>query len=1049
MDAYMCKTIDKVKRLYGEYSRFLYKKVTSLTCEIAEVPAPAPDPKSRSHFMTGTPETGWRGIADGDTWGEEFSYAWIRSCFTAGAELEGKALYLRPDVGLAEGLLFINEKASGIFDKCSDIPSDFRLHEAQPLALAAKAGETYRIAIECYAGHRVLGTAPGSDGTVDKWSFYPAEFNRTFHSLDVVLRDETVARFLTLHRTVTQIIDCFEEYTPAHAAAVNAFCGIFRILPQFPRETKADWHPALERAVEILQKVMDSRESESGSFGYVGLIGHSHLDTAWLWPVRETLHKAARTFSNALRLMEIYPDYHFIQSSVLYIDWMKQYYPDIYEGIKKRTAEGRWEPNGGAWVECDNNMPGGEYLIRQFLTGQRYLKENLGYTADCFWQPDTFGYSAAIPQILRGCGIRYFLTTKLSWNEANDFPHDSFIWEGLDGSRVLTHFNITHVWPDVHDIKNAVRAIRHPQVTDMKLVSYGFGDGGGGPSRSMLESCGTVKDIPGMPRLEDTTVSAFMHRLEETAVNLPVFSGELYLELHRGTLTQMHEIKRTNRKLEEAIHNYEFLSVAAGRFDKELRDGALKTLLKNQFHDILPGTCIEDAHDVAIYENKKAISDLESGMVRIFENAADSAGEESAADPACLVMSICNTLSFGRSDQVILKNTGFIPDACVIQKYTDIYGDQCTAVSGIALAAFSVSSVRAGTAREAGIPFSVDGNRISTPFADIVMDGGRITSYRTKSGREVVYDQECPLNTLYFGEDIPYVWDNWDIDYDQAQKMEPVSGCVSREVVSVGALQLRIRVKYSFGASSMTQDIVFYSDEPRIDFESLVDWKSPHSLLKAGFKVNVRSDQARFETQFGNVKRPTHENYPTDKSRFEVCNHKWTDLSDTRFGVALLNDCKYGISVRGSDMRLTLHKGGCRPDTRGDAGIHRFTYSLLVHETPFESEAVIMPAYRLNYPVLAFEGSLPSQCEGHFLGVDAANIIIETVKPAEDGRGFIARLYEAEGSYTGCRLSYGPDIKAVSVTDMLEYGDTPLETKDGGIVLAFGPFEIKTLRFER
>lgn len=1036
LEIYTRKTIDKVKRLYGEYGRFLYQKVSELPCEISEIPAPENTPEARARFSANMPDSGWHAVKPGDKWGEEFSYAWFRSEYTVEEKLAGKKLLIKPDTGLVEGLLYIDGKPRGIFDVCPDIPSDFRLHGVQPLALDTKAGKTYKIAIECYAGHRVLGTRPYENGEVDKWSFYPASSLRTFNSLDIVTRDETVAEFLTLHKAVTQIIDCYEESTASHAAAVNAFCEIFKILPLLPGEVSFDWHRALGQANAILSEVTSIKRDAGEELGFVGLIGHSHLDTAWLWPVRETLHKAARTFSNALSVMDIYPDYHFIQSSVLYIDWMKKYYPDIYEGIKKRTAQGRWEPNGGAWVEFDNNMPSGEYIIRQFLLGQRYTKENLGYTADCLWQPDTFGYSAALPQILKKCGIKYFLTTKLSWNEANAFPHDSFIWKGLDGTGVLTHFNITHAWPDVKGVKDALSSVKHPEVSNMKLLSYGYGDGGGGPSYSMLESEKVIKDMAGMPELKSTTVSGFMKRLENTAKNLPVFSGELYLELHRGTLTQMQEIKRSNRMLEKAIHNFEFLSVITGKFDSDLREKALKTLLKNQFHDILPGTCIADAHNVAIYENKKAINDVDEGIKRLFD------GEKA-------VMSIFNPLSFDRSDQIILKNTGFTPDNCVAQEYTDIYGDNCIAVSGITLPALSVTSVKQGKPKTGECPFRVEGDRISTPFADIVMKNGRIVSYKTKRGAEVVSDPEIPLNTLYFGEDIPEVWDNWDIDYDQRQKMHPVSNCVSSKVVFIGALQLRIRTEFKFGDSSLSQDVVFYSDTPRIDFESLVDWNSPHSLLKVGFKVNVLSDTARFETQFGNVKRPTHENYLTDKAKFEVCNHKWTDLSDTRFGVAVLNDCKYGISVDGNDMRLTLCKGGTHPDPRGDRGVHKFTYSLLVHETAFSTESVIKPAYLLNYPAPAVLGEADCDYRGSLLFVDADNIIIETVKPAEDSDGFIARIYEAEGTFTSCNLAFASGIGSVCESDMLEYENCPLEAKDGSVALSFKPFEIKTLRFKK
>ncbi|MBO7519313.1 MAG: hypothetical protein J6T73_00910, partial [Clostridia bacterium] len=355
MEIYTRKTVDKVKRLYGEYRKFLYNKVLELPCEILEIPAPENTPGARARFNTVMPESGWKEVKPGDKWGGEFSYAWIRSKYAVGKETEGKKLLLRPDTGLVEGLLFVDGKAGGIFDLCPDIPSDFRLHEVQPLTDNAKAGDTFEIAIECYAGHRVLGTRPYDNGEVDKWSFYPADNLRTFNSLDIVVCDEAVAEFLILHRTVTQIIDCYEENMAQHAAAINAFLEIFKILPLRPQEAASDWRPALERANGILRGVTSRKSAEGEEAGFVGLIGHSHLDTAWLWPVRETVHKAARTFSNALRLMEVYPDYHFIQSSVLYIDWMKKYYPDIYEGIKQRTAQGRWEPNGGAWVECDNN----------------------------------------------------------------------------------------------------------------------------------------------------------------------------------------------------------------------------------------------------------------------------------------------------------------------------------------------------------------------------------------------------------------------------------------------------------------------------------------------------------------------------------------------------------------------------------------------------------------------------------------------------------------------------------------------------------------------
>ena len=1031
------KTIEKFKGCGEAYKRYLYRSIAELKCEISEIPAPPDDPESREKFSAAAPEGGWRGISAGEKWGDDFCYAWFRTEYTASEGDEKRELLILPDTGAAESLLFINGKPSGIFDVCGGIIGNSpRLHEVQPLCRGIRAGDRFEILIEGYAGHPSPGTMPYEDFDNDNNNFYPRDTVRVFGGVKIVCCDKAVAEFIISHRLLCQLFENLPEASRAYAETVNAMCDVFAVLPQRPWETDGDFHAALNQATEIIKKITERRWSEGGRIGYIGLIGHSHLDTAWQWPVRETLHKAARTFSNALRLMEYYPDYKFIQSSVLYIDWMRKYYPDIYEGIKQRTAEGRWEPNGGAWVEFDNNIPGGEFIIRQFLRGQRYTKENLGYTADCFWEPDTFGYSAALPQILKGCGIKYFLTTKLSWNESNKFPHDTFLWRGIDGTEVLTHFNITHSYADAAALINAEKSICHKDVTDMKLLSYGFGDGGGGPSFSMQEYAERVKDMACLPEARVTTVSGFMRRLEKTAKNPPVFSGELYLELHRGTLTQMHDIKKSNRLLEKGIRQIELLEVMAGREHSGTVMEALDTLLVNQFHDILPGTCIEDAHKVAIYQNYRAADRVKAEAERLLS------GEGSC-------MTLFNSLSWERSGQITAEDSGFVPDGCVIQRYADIDGNKKMAFSGAVLEPMSVKTLAAGKEKAAECPFSIEGERIVTPFAEVTLKDGTIISYITPDGFEAVRDGASPFNTLYCGEDIPAVWDNWDIDYDQSVKMKPVTETVSSEIVSAGALQLRIRVKKRFGAGSLlTQDIVFYSDTPRIDFETTVDWNEKHTLLKAGFDVNVLSDTARFETQFGNLKRPTHENYGTDKSQFEVCCHKWADLSDSRFGAAVLNDCKYGISVRGSDMRLTLLKGGCRPDVRGDKGRHSFTYSLLIHNSAFSAVSVIRPAYELNYPVMTAAGkTLLSELP--LFTVDCDNVIIETVKNAEDKDGVIVRLYEAEGTHAAARLACRGAFGRAFETDMLEREVTELAGDGGSVTLKFRPFEIKTVKFAK
>lgn len=1028
------KTIAKFKSYGEEYKRYLYREIARLICEISEMPAPADDPESRSKFTSEVPSDGWRSVSSGDKWGGDFCYAWFRCEYEVTKEDESRNLLIIPNTGGAESLLFINGKPSGLFDVCDGIIGNSpRLHDVQPLGRNLKAGDRFEILIESYAGHPSPGTMPYEDYNNNENNFYPLDTVRTFNGIKIADCNKTVAEFLINHNIICQLFDNLPEDGRGFAEAVNVMRDVFAILPQRPWEKENNIPKEIEQATSIMKRITERRSAECGRIGYVGLIGHSHLDTAWQWPVRETLHKAARTFSNALRVMEYYPDYKFIQSSVVYIDWMRKYYPDIYDGIKRRTAEGRWEPNGGAWVEFDNNIPGGEFVIRQFLRGQRYTEQNLGYTADCFWEPDTFGYSASLPQILKGCGIKYFLTTKLSWNESNKFPHDTFIWRGIDGSEVLTHFNITHCGADVASVINAEKSVCHKDVTDMKLLSYGYGDGGGGPSFSMQEYAERIKNLAGLPETESTTVSGFMNRLEKTVKNPPVFAGELYLELHRGTLTQMHDIKKSNRMLEKTIRELELINVMSCKDDSAELKKDIDILLVNQFHDILPGTCIEDVHKVAVYQNYRAIENLQKEI-----NGAISSGNDG--------MTLLNTLSWERNGQITAEDNGFIPDGCVIQKYSDIEGNKKIAFSGITLKPMSAKEIKNGTEKIIESPFEIQGDTVITPFATVKISDGMITSYVMPDGFDVVRDSCEPLNTIYCGEDIPAVWDNWDIDYDQQIKMSPVRETVSSEIVSVGALQLRIRTKKNFGvSSSLVQDMVFYSDTPRIDFETTVDWNEKHTLLKAGFDVKVFSDTARFETQFGNVKRPTHENYGTDKSQFEVCNHKWTDLSDSRFGVAILNDCKYGISVKGTDIRLTLHKGGCRPDKRGDKGIHSFTYSLLVHDSAFSALSVIRPAYELNYPVITGYGAtkLPNKS---LFKIDSDNVIIETVKNAEDSDGIIVRLYESEGSHAACKLDFGIEVSKVLETDMIERVKSELVCDNNSVNLTFGPFEIKTLK---
>lgn len=1040
MDTTMKKMIEKVKRYDGTYRKYLFDKVAELECEIFE---------TKGTFTTVPNVDSWTKIKKEGTWGQEFGYAWFKSRFTVPESLAGKQLWIFPETSASESLLFINNKPEGLFDYHNRLSNPkLRLHDIHLLTQEAKPGEMFDIALEAYTGHTQHGEMPFNNAG-DINGCYPPYFIRTFNGISIVVIDAVVDKFIYDFKTLLQIYLSLPDSNYKKWDAYNIIQHVYEIVPQMPWEIEKDiWHSNLVEAIDLMNPILTAEATNKDNAAFIGLVGHSHLDTAWLWPVKETLRKAARTFSNALNIMDSYPDYTFIQSSVLYLDWMKKHYPDIFHEIQMRTKEKRWEPNGGSWIECDCNITSGEFMIRQFLRGQRFLRDNLDYQADTFWLPDTFGYSAAIPQIMKGCNLKYFLTTKLSWNDTNAFPYDTFTWRGIDGSEVLTHFNLMHCWPDLETVVEAEKQIKYKDVTNMKLVSYGYGDGGGGPSYSMMKMAERTLALDCGPKCENTTVSAFMNRLASTAKNVPIYDGELYLELHRGTLTQMHDIKRTNRKAELAIRNLEILNTHLNALYQvpliEEYQELIDTILLNQFHDILPGTSIQCVHELAVQQNTAVIDKAQNYLDLLLSGQCRNNDD---------YITVYNPLSWVTSRQIVVEDERKVPADKPYQRFVDMRGRAKIAIGDVQIQPFAAAGIK--MANELTSPknedrFIYDGQNLTTPFAYIRFDeNGYLSSLVDKqTGRELVKDAFKPLNQFLCGEDIPMLWDNWDIDYDQALKMQPQNSLLCREIISNGVLQFRIRSTYQIGRlSKLVQDMVFYADTPQIDFETMIDWKDKHSLLKTSFNVNVHASSSRSEIQFGYIERNTHKNTDLDKAKFEFCNHKWTDISETRFGVTLMNDCKYGISVTDSDMRLTLHKGGCRPDPSGDFGEHFVVYSLLPHADGFNAESVIRPAYELNIQPLKVKGEPIKELKS-LLRVDAGNIIVESIKPAEDGDGVVLRLYDSEGTWTSAVVHLSDIFIKAYATNMLEDVIEEIPLINSKMSLQFKPFEIKTIKLE-
>ncbi len=925
-------------------------------------------------------------VKPGYKWGKDFTYADFY--FTAENLDPDKTYYLFAETGGTEHLISVNGKKIGMMDYVPHaVDAIFRTHK-YVLLQGLKNGD--RVQAESYYSHTYPGTMP-----YDKPVTYALDalYERSFQTLELVALHPGLKAFTEklqmLNSHYQSLTDGF-----AKANAEKVYQQLFVILP-IEQICPAD--EQLEKANACIDAFFATGITQKP---FVGIVGHSHLDTAWLWPVEETRHKLLRTVSNAVTLLKRHPEYKFFMSTVLYLKWIEDVDPQLFAEVKELIAQGRFEPNGATWVECDGNLTGGEAMCRHFLRGKRYLREKFGYESDTFWLPDTFGYSAAMPQIMKQCNVDYFLTTKLSWNDTNKFPYETFLWKGIDGSQVPVHFNTTHCWADDQTVKARMDNVLNPRESDAMLIAYGFGDGGGGPSEEMVANAIETEKHFTAAQVRHIGVSDFMKRA--TARPLPTYFGELYLELHRGTYTMIHKLKQLNRRLEEALHDAELLSVFENDRDaKALTDRLYDTLMLNQFHDILPGTCIAEATDIAIAEQSQALKDATAfisgrGSKRYF-----------------------NTLPFGRTELLPGRNG---------QPYTDLDG------KAQALAPYTFDAFGYGKRANVKGSFSFDGTHIVTPQLTATLEEGKLTSlvYR---GREYV---TSAFNTLTVTENVPYIYDNWDIDADYKLK-EQKADFVSQELVSIGEHMLVIRVTHKLTKNSFIQtDIRFVAHSPLVSFDNKLTVNDKHILVRSYFDTALHTSHYNCETQFGYVERNCYPRDVSDIAKFEVCAHKWTDLSEKNCGISLLSDTKYGVSCDGGTLGITLHKGGTHPDPRGDVGIHRFRYALLPHDTALDMET-IRQGYGFNYsPISTAKKELvcPFQIRG------GNSVVLETVKHGEDG-GTVLRLYESLGDSTTVTLAAAG--KQILLCNILE-DDKQLLSQDGLAELRFAPFEIKTVK---
>ncbi|MEQ8819045.1 MAG: glycoside hydrolase family 38 C-terminal domain-containing protein [Sumerlaeia bacterium] len=1040
------RTLRKLRRTLEFYELLSFESLQPVAFEFQE---------TKAHHRR-TPADGvWRRIEVGESWGAEWANGWFRTEVTLPPDAAGRRVYLRADTGTAETILFVDEVPYGVLTPNYDFSgcTPPYQHREALLTPMAEPGRKLTISLEAYAGHSHPGTQPPrASGNV-----MGAEFARpTYRGAEVVAERTDVMEFCYDLLVLLDLVDALEANSLRRAKVAKGLAEVWKVLPAEPqRVAEDDWRQAMARAREIMAPLLARKNGPTAPV--FGIIGHSHIDTAWLWPISETDRKIARSASNYLALMELDPKFRALMSAPYHMERLRTEYPELYTRIAERTREARFEVNGAMWIEPDGNIPSGESFVRQLLYAQRWTREQFGQTMDTLWLPDTFGYSAALPQILRQGGVPYFCTTKLSWNDTNKFPYDMFHWQGIDGSRVLAHLNVMDLeGPSPKTLTLNWNRVQHKDVQDRVQAIYGFGDGGNGPHRRNMEYARRVEDLEGIPRAKSMTVSEFMQGAErDLGSDLPVWMGELYLELHRGTLTSQAWIKRHNRRNEFLLHDAEFLWAMAWKNGAEWPEAEFERLWKDhllhQFHDILPGTSIQRVNEEAVAAMGRIGEEVEA-LAQAGAEALDLKG-----DGRNQALMLVNTLGWDRSGPVELMNLpeGYSPgdhsrrwqairkpwshETIIVAGQQDIpaMGSRILPLQHISLSDTLPPS-----------PFSVHDGEIETSRLIVRYDSetGAITSMFDKALRRECVAEGGAINLLQFGEDVPELWDVWDIDSDQEHKLETVQPMGPPDIVSEGPLQLRLRWKFHVGRKSeMIQDMVLRNKSPQVDFEAVIDWREEHTLLKARFDLAPCATEARHEIQFGHVKRPTHRNMPEDRARFETCCHKWSDISEPSFGVALLNDGKYGVGAHETTLTLSLLKGGIRPDPRGDAARHIVRYAVRAHDG-FSVANVVKPAYEFNLAPMHFHcatGAEPIQPPFAF---EAETVIIDAIKRSEDGRGLIVRLYEAGGRTSHATLRFSPGA-TVEETNLLEDVDSALPVDEkGALSLTFRPFQLRTLK---
>lgn len=979
MPYYRKNTLQRVEKMLQRLQQSYYRNISDLNVT-AYVTA---EPVSYEERTSGEKKE----LSVGDAWGNLFDCAWFHFTGKLPDGYEKDECCLLIDVG-GEGLC-VDEHGNpliGITNGSAVFETDSTRKHAVPLKLLTL-----------------------KDGAVDLWM--DAGCNGLFGDYTGgEIREAYISRRMEELRALyydyfvlKEAMEQLPEDSARYCCILHALNEVCNVMDLFTEEEAAEARKILKPELE--------KSGGDASLRVVG-IGHAHIDLAWLWPIRETIRKGARTFATVDRLMDVYPEYKFGFSQPQLLLWMKLYYPDLYRRLQKRVKEGRIECQGAMWVECDTNIAGQEALVRQILYGSRFWKEEFGFEVDNIWLPDVFGYSAALPQIMQKSGLKYFMTQKLSWNEHNMFPHHTFIWQGVDGTSVLAHM----LPEETYNSQAGPAALHRVEtkfldkgVSDEALMLFGVGDGGGGPGRGHLERLKRLHDLNGFPPCDQKFARELFASLDENRDEFAVWKGELYLEFHRGTYTTHARNKKYNRELEHKLGELEYAASLAAvytgaPYPKAELDDIWREVLLYQFHDIIPGSSIKRVYDesLARYE---ILSKKTDEMIRNILGTLYAG------------VTAVNTLSFGRKEYVKRDDKWYLEE----------------------IPAFGAAELKNHVTSFEGIQASA-GLLESDLLRVIFGENGEIVSiYDKKNGKETL---EAAANHFKLYDDSD--GDAWDIRIYYAEKKAKEMKLISSDFYLEGPNAVAYQ-KFSYGNSVLEQRVILQQNCPYVTFDTQVDWNETDKMLRTDFATSVHTGEVTCNIQFGSIKRATHRNTSWDMTKFEICAHKWIDLSNDDYGIALLNDCKYGFKATENVMDINLLRSTMYPGVDADKAQHSFKYAFYPHEGNEKKALVEQRALAFNIAPVVVCGNGKAGLPESFLKLSCENVEVAAIKKAEDSDCLVLRLYQTDGVAAKCDIRLADEIAGAAECNLMEKEERELEITDHCLSLEFTPFEIKTI----